>query len=82
MNRTLFERVRRIAADVLELSPEKITESSTSENTETWDSVHHLNLVLALEQEFGLQLEPEEIDEMTSMQNVVAVLDRKLQAKS
>lgn len=73
-----LERVRRIAADVLEVKPERITESSTSENIETWDSVHHLNLILALEQEFALQFEPEEIDEMTGIRSVLAILDGKL----
>lgn len=73
-----LERVHRIAADVLEVKPERITESSTSENIETWDSVHHLNLILALEQEFALQFEPEEIDEMTGIRSVLAILDGKL----
>jgi len=82
MNPSLFERLRRIAADVLEVTPGQITESVSSETMETWDSVHHLNLVLALEQEFHLQFEPEEIDDMTSIPSVLAVLDRKLQPPS
>ena len=82
MNSSLFERLRRIAADVLEVTPRQITESVLSETMETWDSVHHLNLVLALEQEFHLQFEPEEIDDMTSIPSVLVVLDRKLQPPS
>ena len=82
MNSPLFERLRRIAADVLEVTPRQITESVSSETMETWDSVHHLNLVLALEQEFHLQFEPEEIDDMTSIPSVLVVLDRKLQPPS
>jgi len=82
MNSSLFERLRRIAADVLEVTPRQITESVSSETMETWDSVHHLNLVLALEQEFHLQFEPEEIDDMTSIPSVLVVLDRKLQPPS
>jgi acyl carrier protein len=34
----------------------------------------HLNLVLALEQEFGLQFSPEEIAAMTSVRAIEAVL--------
>lgn len=82
MNAPLFDRVRRIAADVLEVPQEKIRADSSSENVETWDSVHHLNLVLALEQEFNLQFEPEEIDEMNNVEHILAVLERKLNHRS
>jgi len=82
MKAETFERVRRIAADILEVPPAKITEFTSSENLETWDSVHHLNLILALEQEFQMQFEPEEIDEMSNVQQIVAVLGRKLQVQS
>jgi len=76
MNTALWERVRRIAADVLEVPRDRVSASASSENIETWDSVHHLNLVLALEQEFHVQFEPEEIDEMTNIANILAVLER------
>ncbi len=78
MNSPLFERVRGIAADVLQVSGNEITAQSSTENVETWDSLHHLNLVLAFEQEFGVQFEPEEIDQMNSVQRIVAVLAHKL----
>jgi acyl carrier protein len=34
-----------------------------------WDSVATVTLVAALEEEFGIQLEPEEIEKMNSFQN-------------
>jgi acyl carrier protein len=77
MTAALFDRVRRIAADVLEVPIAQVTVDSSSEKIETWDSVHHLNLVLALEQEFNLQFEPEEIDEISSIKNILAVIERK-----
>jgi acyl carrier protein len=82
MTAVLFDRVRRIAADVLEVPEARITVDSSSENVETWDSVHHLNLTLALEQEFNLQFEPEEIDEMSNLRNILSVLGRKLKPAS
>jgi acyl carrier protein len=78
MSSQLFEKVRSITADILEVSPDRITPQSSSENIETWDSVHHLNLILAFEQELGLQLEPEEIDQMNSVERITSILARKL----
>lgn len=78
MSSPLFERVRGIAADVLQVPGNEITPQSSTENVETWDSLHHLNLVLAFEQEFGVRFEPEEIDQMNSVQQIVTVLGHKL----
>jgi acyl carrier protein len=74
----LFDRVRNIAADVLEVPAAKIFADSSPESIQTWDSVHHLNLVLALEQEFNLQFEPEEIDRMKDIQHVLDILGSKV----
>jgi acyl carrier protein len=64
---SIFEQVRGVAADVFEVSAEQITADSSPEVLENWDSVQHLNLVLALEQQFGIQLEPEEMDRMKTI---------------
>ena len=74
----LLDRIRGIAADVLEVPVAKINSGSSPESIDTWDSVHHLNLVLALEQEFSLQFEPEEIDQMKDVQHIVdTILGKK-----
>jgi acyl carrier protein len=78
MSSQLFERVRGIAADVLQVPAAQLTPDSSTETVESWDSVHHLNLVLALEQEFDLQFEPEEMDQMHSISHIVNVLENKL----
>lgn len=78
MSAPLFDRVRAIAADVLEVPASKISVESSPETIDTWDSVHHLNLVLALEQEFNLQFEPEEIDQMKDIQHILEILGSKV----
>ena len=78
MSAPFFERVRGIAADILGVGPSQIMPQSSSENIETWDSVHHLNLILAFEQEFGVQLEPEEIDQMNNVERIISILEQKL----
>ena len=82
MSTQLLERVRSIAADVLQVPTAQITQHSSTENVESWDSVHHLNLVLAFEQEFDLQFEPEEMDQMHSISHIVNVLENKLNHRS
>jgi acyl carrier protein len=71
------EQVRRIAADVFGKPAGSVTAETTPENMEEWDSVHHLNLMLALEQEFGVTLEPEEMEKMTSIRGIASFFETR-----
>lgn len=75
----MLDRVRRIVADVFGLPIEEIRPDSSPDNIETWDSLQHLNLVLALEQEFGVQFSPEEIEQLLSVELVAALLREKVE---
>jgi acyl carrier protein len=79
---SLTSRVYGIVADVLDIPVANIGPESSPETIESWDSVNHLNLVLALEQEFQVQLEPEEIDQVNSVKQILAVLTRKLSSQT
>jgi acyl carrier protein len=80
MTPSVLERVRAAAADVLKIPANKITPESSTETIEGWDSVQHLNLVLALEQEFSVQFDPEEIDEMNNIGRIAGIVETKLSA--
>lgn len=68
------EKLLAIFTGTLGLAAGEITDETSMANTPAWDSVAHLNLILSLEQEFGLQFSPEEFMQMQS----VASLRRKL----
>jgi acyl carrier protein len=74
-----LDQVRSIASDIFGVSPDKITPESSPETIETWDSMQHLNLVLAVEEKFGVQLDPEDIEKMKNI-GAVAELVEKLQS--
>ena len=80
MTSTVFDQVQTIAGDLFGVSRDRISAASTPETIETWDSIQHLNLVLALEEKFAVQLSPEEIDEMKSIGAVVTVIEGKLRS--
>lgn len=50
----------------------------SQKNCAEWDSVNHLNLILALEAEFGVAFEPEEIAAMRDISSVKKILAAKL----
>src|SRR5438445_6250801 len=59
MSEQVLSRVQQIASDVLLVD---VTADSSPETVESWDSVQHLNLILAVEEEYGFQFSPEEMD--------------------
>ena len=71
------DTVRAIASDVLGLPVADITPDTSTDTAPNWDSVQHLNLVLALEQALGLTFEPEELDQMKSIRQIVTLVERK-----
>ena len=72
-----LDRVRQAVADVFGVDAAGVSAASSPQTIEAWDSMGHLNLVLALEQSFGVQFSPEEIAGMTSVQLVLDTLARK-----
>ena len=79
MTASTFEQVRSVASDIFGVPAEKITAESSPETIENWDSMQHLNLVLAVEEKFGVQLNPEDIEQMKNI-GAVAKLVEKLQS--
>jgi acyl carrier protein len=78
---TTFEKVRASCADVFQIPAAQLTPASSPETIESWDSVQHLNLVLALELQFDIQFEPEEMDKMKSLAEITDLVDAKLSGK-
>jgi acyl carrier protein len=71
-------RVIEIAADVLGEPPGSIGSDTTPADIEAWDSLAQLNLVVALEDEFAIQLAPEDMDLMVSIGAIAALVSSRL----
>lgn len=69
------ERVFEILRNLFEL--ETVDETCSQETCEKWDSMGQLNLVVELESEFDISLEPEEIGEMKSFDDIIRILKKK-----
>ena len=69
------EKVLEILKNVFE--SDSIDETCSQATCEKWDSIGHLNLVVDLETEFDVKLEPEEIAEMKSYDDIIRILNSK-----
>jgi acyl carrier protein len=50
------ERIFKTISTVLDTPIAEINENSSSDNVTNWDSIGHLNLILALEEEFNITI--------------------------
>ena len=69
------EKVLEILKNLFEL--DTVDETCSQETCEKWDSMGVLNLVVELESEFDVSLEPEEIGEMKSFNDIIRILKAK-----
>ena len=73
---SLEERVLDIMRETFEV--DNVSADISQKNCERWDSLRHLTLASELEDAFDIELEPEEIAEMTDFSRVIAMLQSKL----
>jgi len=68
----IFEGLNEVFQDVFDDEDIMVTESTTADDIEDWDSLEHINLIVAVERHFGMKFS---MGEVTSMKNVGAMAD-------
>lgn len=59
--------LRELLADIFEISQEQVTPELSMGTMDSWDSFRHLQAILAIEGEYGVQFDPQRIPELTSV---------------
>lgn len=72
------EQVKAIMADLFTVAEASIDDRTSMETVERWDSLAQIDLIAALEEEFGVTFEVEEFEIMTSYPEVLDVLSEKI----
>ena len=80
MTSSILDQIRGVASDLFNVPVDRINAASSPETIESWDSTQHLNFVLALEEKFGLQLSPEEMEQLRNVGEAAKLVESKLQA--
>ncbi len=68
----VFEKINEVFRDVFEDDSITFVDETTAADIEDWDSLEHINLVNAIEQEFGIKFN---MGQIVSMKNVGEMAD-------
>ena len=71
---SIFKQLHEVITTTLKVQPEKVTETTTNENLAAWDSLGHVNLMIALEQTFDIFLDVEDFPTLTSVPAILKYL--------
>ncbi len=69
--------LKTIIANVFEIPLADVNELTTQDTVENWDSVHHLILILSLEESFNITFSDEETVELSGYKKIKSILSEK-----
>lgn len=72
----VFERLNEVFRDVFDDETITVDENTTANDIEDWDSLEHINLMAAVESEFGVKFS---MGQVVTMKNVGEMADIILQ---
>lgn len=72
-----MEKLISLMSDVLRLSEDEITDDLSIKNSDNWDSLKHMELVVSIEQVFGISLTLDDIVSMVNVKEIKNVLKDK-----
>jgi acyl carrier protein len=77
MDDSIEVRIKNVMSAVFDIPVDQIKDNSSADTIESWDSLKHMNLVVALEEEFEIEFKDDEIIEMMNYPLIIEVLKNK-----
>lgn len=73
------EKLKKVILDQLELDDWELTDETTAGMVPGWDSLSHVRVISAVEEQFGLRFKTAEIYRLQTVGQLQALIDKKLQ---
>lgn len=70
----VFEELNEVFRDVFDDDSIMINESTTADDIEDWDSLEHINLVVAVEKKFKIKFNMGEVNQMKNVGEMVDII--------
>ena len=74
----IFGKLNEVFRDVFEDDDITVNDQTTADDIEDWDSLEHINLINAVEQEFGIKFNMGQIVSMKNVGEMVTIIESNL----
>ena len=74
----IFRQLKEIFIDVLDLDEVELTDATTANDIEEWDSLSHIQLIVAIEKNFGIKFTSLEIMKWKNVGEMVNSIEEKI----
>lgn len=79
MNQTeIYERLNEVFRDVFDDEEITVNADTTADDIEDWDSLEHINLIAAVEQEFGIKFSMGQVVSMKNVGEMVSIIESNI----
>ncbi len=72
------QRIKSVLSAVFGIDEKEINENSANDNIEAWDSLNHMTMVVALEEEFELEFDEDDIENLLNFKLIRIIVEEKL----
>ena len=77
-NASVKDRVIQVMSTILHVEAGAIGDEASMETIPQWDSLKHMEMIVALEQEFGIELDDREVVEIVSLRLIQLSVEAKV----
>ncbi|MGN0606567.1 MAG: acyl carrier protein [Oscillospiraceae bacterium] len=74
----IYEKLEEIFMDVFDLDSVELYEDTTADDINEWDSLEHINLIEAVEKEFGMKFKMGEVSTMKNVGEMVRIISERI----
>lgn len=74
----IFGKLTSIFCDIFDDNSIKLTDATTANDIEDWDSIEHINLVAAVEKEFHIRFKMSEVSTMKNVGEMVSIIEARI----
>lgn len=74
----IYSRLEEIFTDVFDLDEVDLDDDTTADDIDEWDSLEHINLIEAVEKEFGMKFKMGEVSTMKNVGEMVKIIKSRM----
>ncbi len=71
-----MDKLNQILAEAFKISIENTLENASMDDISNWDSLTHMGLIVAIEEEFGFEMSGDDIAEMITFDTIRSIVTK------